>query len=113
MDEEQAAIFRRWAAAIGPSAAKLVEVHLAMTDRYRPVLSRLLAVQKVARDFGDGRFELACCRALRLGAPLAPSLRSMLQARMEDAPLGSVEDPVPIISPKRNVRGKDYYAKRG
>lgn len=112
MDEEQAAIFRRWSAAIGPATAQLVEAHLTMTDRYRPVLMRLLAVQKVARDFGDSRFEKACARALKLGAPLAPSLRSMLQARMEDVPLGSAEDPEPIVSPKRNVRGKDYYAKK-
>lgn len=113
LDAELIETFREWAASVGPGAVALVEAHLAMTDRYRPCLNRLLAVRKVEKDFGPERFEQACQRALLLGAPLAQSLRSMLQARLENTPLRPAGDVAPIKSPKRNVRGKDYYKKRG
>lgn len=99
-----------WARSIGEGAMALVAVYLGATEKPLIRDQQLRALRSVAQEVGAERFDKACARAVRIGSHNVRSLRSMLRARMEEAPVfdsPSVESP--SSSSHENVRGAGYF----
>lgn len=99
-----------WASSIGDGAKALVAIYLGATDRPLIRDQRLRALRSIVQEVGSERFDKACARAVQIGSHSIRSLRSMLRARMEDAPVfESPSTESPSSSSHDNVRGAGYF----
>jgi transposase len=100
--------FGRWAAKIGPACAALI---IALIDS-RPIPQQgfraALGILRLEKDYDAMRLELACQRALAIGASSYSSLKSILKHGLEQTAAAEVPSLVP---PKEheNLRGAAYY----
>lgn len=98
-----------WAEKIGPSAQAAVKSQF--DSRPHPVLGikACTSLQKLAREYGNDRFEAACRHGQRIGSLTVTSLRSILRNGLAER----YEEQVPLqlnIPLHANVRGSEYYA---
>jgi len=98
----------RWASAIGPQtgafAGALLSGKLHPEYGYRMVMG----VMSLEKRFGPERLELACAKALALGALSYKSVKSLLEKNLEGAPVQESLLPLPSHD---NIRGGAYYSK--
>ncbi len=97
-----------WAAATGPSTAKLIEEILASRPHPEQGFRSALGVIRLADRYGKERLEAACKRALHLRAYSYRSVQSILAHGLDKQPLPA---PRPGRGHPRhhNVRGSTYY----
>ena len=97
-----------WAAATGPSTAKLIEEILASRPHPEQGFRSALGIIRLADRYSRERLEAACARALHLRAYSYRSVQSILAHGLDKQPL-----PAPPASrghPRHhNVRGSTYY----
>lgn len=99
-----------WASSIGEGAKALVAVYLDSTEKPLIRDQQLRALRSVEQEVGTERFDKACARAVLIGAHTVRSLRSMLRARMEEAPVfDSRSAESSPSSSHENVRGAGYF----
>jgi len=98
----------RWASAVGPQTGAFAGALL--TGKLHPEHSyrRVMGVMSLERRFGPERLELACAKALALGATSYKSVKSLLEKNLEGAPIQESLLPLPSHD---NVRGGAYFAK--
>jgi transposase len=99
-----------WAAKIGPHTRALVDAIL--RDRPHPEQGyrSCLGILRLAKRYGDGRLELACARALAVGARSYRHVDSILKNGLDRVPLRTEEpERGSPSSSHENVRGPDYY----
>lgn len=102
--------FLAWAGKTGASTRAMVERLLAARrhpeQSYRACLGIL---QGLPRQYGAERVELACSRAVSLGATAYENVKNILERGLESV----VEQESPALSAglHENVRGADYYAE--
>lgn len=103
---------RGWAASIGEGVKALVAIYL--NSKGKPLIreQQLRALRQVEKEFGPDRFDKACARAVLIGAHTVKSLRSMLQTRMEEAPVFEHSLEGASAQPHENVRGAGYFGGR-
>lgn len=100
-----------WAATKGPDVGALVE-HILQTRAYPEHAYRsCMAIIRDAKAYPPDRYNAACRRALKIGAPTRFSLRSILKKGLDHAALPDDFDPPPGPS-HDNVRGADYYDRK-
>ena len=101
--------FLSWGADIGVATAQIVRHQL--EDRPHPEhgYRSCLGLLTLAKQYGKGRLERACQRALAVGTMSASSVRSILRQgldRLEEDGTGEVQQALPL---HENVRGAEYY----
>jgi transposase len=103
----------RWAETLGPHTAALVTTILERKPHPEQGFRTCLGILRLAKRYGAARLEPACQRAQAIGALSYRSLRSMLDAGLECAPLPGVlpsaTPPTPVLD-HPNLRGPTYYS---
>ncbi len=100
--------FLSWAERIGPQTQAQVQAIFASKEHEEQAFRTLTGVQRLAQQYGKDRLEAACQTANGLGLVGLQRLRSLLQNRLEQAPLCAQ---LPAIAPieHANLRGAQYY----
>lgn len=97
----------RQARACGAATEELFQRILASRQHPEQGYRSCLGILRLAKVHGPERLERACRRAIDAGALSYRSLRSILEHRLEEAPLA--EPPASRAIPHPNIRGADYY----
>jgi transposase len=100
--------FGRWAQKIGPACATLITTVISSRPLPQQGFRSALGILRLEKDYDPRRLEMACQRALEIGATSYSSLKSILQRGLEQNPA----DPFPAPSPPsehENIRGAAYY----
>lgn len=98
-----------WGKNIGPSTAQLVAGILESRPHPEQGYRACLGVLSLAKRYGDDRLEAACRRALAISAPYYRTVKSILEKRLEHAPLPNAEPQSAPIALHSNIRGSQYY----
>lgn len=98
-----------WAEAVGEKVVEFVRRHLERATGGATV-NAFRSLKQLKRQFGAYRLNLACNRALKMGAISTQTLQSMLVRGLEDKPLSDEVAPAPSSVPAHeNVRGAANY----
>lgn len=98
----------RWAQAIGPTTAALIERMLAARRHPQQGFRAALGILRLAKHYGEARLEAACARALAIGAANYRSVESILKHRLDQNALPEAASAtLPLFHD--NIRGPDYY----
>jgi len=99
----------QWAATVGPSTAKLVEVILQERPHPEQGYRACLGILRLGKQHSHERLEKAARRALACGMHSYRSVDSILKMKLEDQPLPKFSDqPLPR---HENIRGSAYYSQ--
>ena len=111
--EQSKTRFMQWAQGIGDSASALVCAQFANKPEHSLQGCKASSqLQKLARHYGNDRFERACKCACDIQSLTASSVRSILQCHLDDA--AQTDMPVQVQLPlHHNVRGAQYYVNGG
>lgn len=105
--------FTQWATAIGEHALALVSAQFdGVPDYSLQGCKACSQLQKLARQYGQSRFERACQCACEIQSLTVSSVRSILQCRL-DEPAGDVTPVQGQLPLHHNVRGARYYFDGG
>jgi transposase len=98
-----------WARSIGPNTARLAEAILA--DRPHPEhgYRSCLGILRLAKRYGNDRLEVACMRAVAVGARSYRHVAAMLKNGLDRLPVDAAEPDAPPTGTHENVRGRTYY----
>ena len=98
-----------WAETVGEKVIEFVRRHMERATGAATV-NAFRSLKQLKRQFGAHRLNLACLRALKMGAISTQTLQSMLVRGLEDKPLSDEAAPVPSSAPAHeNVRGAAHY----
>lgn len=100
----------RWAQQTGPSVAGLIETVLATRVHPQQGFRSCLGILRLGQRYGPERLEAACHRALTVGAPLYRSVRSILEAGLDQQAPPGTEPPTALPEEHENLRGASYYS---
>jgi len=101
-----------WAKKCGPYAAAAVQNQFSIRPHTLLGVRSSIELQRLAKNYGDEKFERACRRAEKIGSLTVKSIRSILQSRLTE--LDEDETPIQINLPLHgNVRGSSYYSTGG
>ncbi|WP_010603622.1 IS21 family transposase [Pseudoalteromonas maricaloris] len=105
--------FIQWAQSIGESALALVIAQFENKPDFSINGCRASnQLQKLAKQYGNARFESACGCAVKIKSMTVSSVRSILQCHLDES--SHKELPVQIQLPlHHNVRGAEYYFNGG
>jgi transposase len=98
----------RWAGSTGPNTARAVEHILNRHLHPEQAFRSCMGVISLGKKYGADRLESACARAVSFGCPTYKSLKSILQAKLDTAPLPSSEQDRQIPD-HANIRGAGYF----
>lgn len=70
-----------------------------------------LGIFNLAKKYGNDRVDAACKRALTIKSISYRSIRSILETRLDHAPLPITVTKAPLPMEHENLRGSSYYAK--
>lgn len=98
-----------WGMAVGPMTAAMVERLLAANPVREQGWRSARGLQRVGEKHGPERMELACERALKLGARSYKVVANILSLKRENLPLPGEEPRNAIAIEHENVRGSEYY----
>ncbi len=100
-----------WASKKGKATAELVEK--IMISRKHPLqgFRACLGIIRLGNSFGETRLELACKRALAIGAYSYQSVSSILKNHLETAPVSQDEQLSKHVTEEQHeyVRGNEYF----
>jgi transposase len=100
-----------WGRTIGPMLGQLIEEILASRAHPEQGYRTCLGLMHLRKSYPPERLEAAATRALTIGARSYRSVRSILENGLDQELLpGEDDEPTPEHA---NVRGPDYYARRG
>jgi hypothetical protein len=71
-----------------------------------------LGLLNLVKRYGEARLEAACNRALAIGSPKRKSIKSILEAKLDQHPelFPATENAAPTTAAQHsNVRGADYF----
>jgi transposase len=98
--------FVRWAQKIGPACATLIQVILRSRAHPQQGYRSALGILRLEKSFDAQRLEMACQRALEIGATSYTSLHSILKRGLLGTP---ADPPNPARIVHDNIRGAAYY----
>ena len=103
-----------WAGKIGPATQKMVQWQFDNRPHPEQGYRSCLGLLGLARTYPEARLEAACAHALRIGSPTRKSVKSILDANLDQHPdlFPAVADPAtapPTLPVNDNVRGRDYF----
>jgi transposase len=96
-----------WAATLGPETAKLAEAILATRPHPEQGYRSCLGILRLSKKYGSERVEIACGRAMAVGARSYRHVESILKHGLDRlAPTDVAGTPRPA---HENIRGRGYY----
>lgn len=98
-----------WASSVGPMTEAMVQRLLEQNPIREVGWRSARGLQRVGERYGAERTELACTRALALGARSYKTVARILALGRERMPLPGEETPEEPTIHHENVRGPDYY----
>ena len=98
----------RWAEQTGPNTAGVISHILERRIHPQQGYRACLGILRLGKTHGEVRLELACRRALSLGACSYKSLESILRQGLESLPLAQANLPL-LPDDHANLRGPGYY----
>jgi transposase len=104
--------FLNWAISIGPATRDVVKWQLENRPHPEQGYRACLGLLNLVKHYGAPRLEAACARALAIGSPKRKSIKSILEAKLDQHPdlfPASQNTPSTTAAPHRNVRGADYF----
>ena len=101
-----------WATTKGADVGALIAHILENRPHPHSGYRACMALIRDAQAYPAERFNAACRRALRIGAPTRYSVRSILKKGLDRAHLIDDHDDLPPGSPHDNVRGAEYYDRK-
>lgn len=104
--------FLNWALSIGPATRDVVKWQLENRPHPEQGYRACLGLLNLVKHYGATRLEAACRRALAIGSPKRKSIKSILEAKLDQHPdlFPASEKALCTSSPQHsNVRGADYF----
>jgi transposase len=101
-----------WALSIGPATRDVVKWQLENRPHPEQGYRACLGLLNLAKRYGEARLEAACRRALAIGSPKRKSIKSILEAKLDQHPdlFPASDNTVSTHPPQHsNVRGADYF----
>jgi transposase len=104
-----------WGRSIGAHTAALIEHVIKSKPHPEQGYRSALGILRLAKKFGAPRLERACEKAFTIRSPSYKTVKTMLEQRMEAAPLrgeangANRADETADLLGAINVRGRDYY----
>ena len=99
---------RDWGKTIGVQTTAMIEAIIKLADHPEHAYRKCLGLLRLCRICGADRLELACARALKLGAIGYRSIKNMLHQGLETADIpGDIQSSKPLLHD--NLRGAEYY----
>ncbi|RCN59080.1 hypothetical protein C4900_04925 [Acidiferrobacter thiooxydans] len=102
----------RWAHSIGPKTQAIVQWQFDHRPHPEQGYRACLGLLNLGKRYGNVRLEAACQRALAIGSPVLKSVKSILEARLDQQPPpGTTPEGASAIPPVHhdNVRGAAYF----
>ena len=100
---------RHWGESIGLRTGAMIEAIIKSSVHPEHAYRKCLGLLRLAKAIGNDRLEMACDKALTLGAVGYRSVRNILDRGLESADIGESEElHLPLVHD--NVRGSGYYA---
>jgi len=100
--------FGRWAQKIGPACSTLITTIINSRPLPQQGFRSALGILRLEKDYGASRLEMACQRALDIGAASYSSLKSILKRGLEQN-AAAIASPLAPPSDHENIRGAAYY----
>jgi transposase len=101
-----------WGHSIGEHTAVLIEHVIRSKPHPEQGYRSALGILRLADKYSKQRLERACGKAFKIGSPNYKTVKTMLQQRMENAPLrgttNATDEPADVLG-AANVRGRSYY----
>jgi len=96
-----------WAQQAGGATAEVISTIMATRSHPQQGFRSCLGIMRLTKTFSPQRLEAACAKALAIGSPSYKSIRSILDNKLDQAPVPAQ----PMILPlsHTNIRGADYY----
>jgi transposase len=99
--------FTRWAQAIGPHTAQLVQALLDSRKHPQQAYRSCMGILRLAKRYGEDRLEAACRRALPAGIHSYKGVKNILDAKLDQV---EPEEPATVVpTDHENIRGQAYY----
>jgi transposase len=101
-----------WALSIGPATRDVVKWQLENRPHPEQGYRACLGLLNLVKRYGQARLEAACRRALAIGSPKRKSIKSILEANLDQHPdLFPAPDHTSStgLPQHSNVRGADYF----
>jgi hypothetical protein len=101
-----------WALTIGPATRDVVKWQLENRPHPEQGYRACLGLLNLVKHYGASRLEAACARALTIGSPKRKSIKSILEAKLDQHPdlFPATDTPLNPIAPTHsNVRGAQYF----
>jgi transposase len=101
-----------WALSIGPATRDVVKWQLENRPHPEQGYRACLGLLNLVKRYGEARLEAACNRALAIGSPKRKSIKSILEAKLDQHPelFPATENAAPATPAKHsNVRGAEYF----
>jgi transposase len=102
----------QWGQSIGMNTAAVIEYVIRSKPHPEQGYRSALGILRLAKKFDPSRLERACEKALAIQAPSYKAIKTLLEQRMEAAPLRGAEpatDDAAAHLGAGNVRGRGYY----
>jgi transposase len=96
-----------WAASVGPETVRLAEAILTSRTHPEQGYRSCLGILRLSKKYGGERVELACGRAMSVGALSYRHVESILKHGLDRVP--TVEAAEPSRPTHENIRGRGYY----
>lgn len=103
---------RRWGETIGPRTGSMIAAIVEGTVHSEQAYRKCLGLLRLSKTHGADRLEMACSRALLLGAISYQSVKNILAKGLETAEIPENQEPHPPFL-HENVRGSAYYTAAG
>jgi len=100
--------FIRWGQKIGPACATLIQTIISTRAHPQQGFRAALGILRLEKSYDAARLEMACQRALEIGATSYSSLKSILKCGLERHAACALS-PVAPPAEHDNIRGADYY----
>jgi transposase len=96
-----------WAATLGPETAKLAEAILAARPHPEQGYRSCLGILRLSKKYGGERVEIACGRAMSVGARSYRHVESILKHGLDR--IAPADAAGPARPAHENIRGPGYY----
>lgn len=97
-----------WALGVGASTHAFLQVLLAGLPRRELAMRAVGALKSLVREYGEGRLESGCARALAIGATQVRNVKSILRSNLDLQPVASPPAQEANFA-HDNIRGPSYY----
>jgi transposase len=98
-----------WAKKTGPATAQLIEAVMASRAHPQQGFRSCVGIMRLGKAYGNDRLELACKRALHIGAYSYKSVESILKNKLDQHPLPAASHEESLSNTHEYIRGQNYF----